>query len=135
MEAASQAEDYARTRVQFGAPLVRIPMVRASLAAQAGAAATSIAEVLQADGESGTRAAAALRGNCERAISVCAAALQSHGGYGYLREFGVEGLLRDAVSLRAAAGVLAATRRAATAWAPADGAEAIPFFAQEVAKI
>ena len=34
-----------------------------------------------------------------------AAALQSHGGYGYLTEYPVERMLRDAVSLRAACGV------------------------------
>jgi alkylation response protein AidB-like acyl-CoA dehydrogenase len=134
-EAADQADQYARTRVQFGAPLVQIPMVRAALAAQAGDAGTSIAEVLQADGQSVTRAAAALRGNCERAISVCAAALQSHGGYGYLREFGIEGLLRDAISLRAAAGVLASTRRTSRAWEPPGSAEAVPFFVQEELKV
>jgi alkylation response protein AidB-like acyl-CoA dehydrogenase len=39
----------------------------------------------------------------DRAVGVTLDAVQLHGGYGYLREYGVEGLARDAVSLRAAA--------------------------------
>ncbi|MET0885541.1 MAG: acyl-CoA dehydrogenase family protein, partial [Mycetocola sp.] len=39
---------------------------------------------------------------CDAAIDVASAALQVHGGYGYLKEYSPERLLRDAVSLRGA---------------------------------
>jgi alkylation response protein AidB-like acyl-CoA dehydrogenase len=41
--------------------------------------------------------------------------VQSHGGYGYMTEYRVEGLLRDAVSLRAAARATESARAAARA--------------------
>jgi alkylation response protein AidB-like acyl-CoA dehydrogenase len=40
------------------------------------------------------------------AVRLCLDAIQLFGGYGYLREFPVEGLLRDAISLRAMAAVV-----------------------------
>ena len=102
IEAAEQSLEYARSRIQFGAALTALPTVRQSLFGQAGQAADSLAVLLSPDPPSPVHAAAALAENCARAVSVAAAAVQSHGGYGYLAEYGVERLLRDAVSLRAA---------------------------------
>jgi alkylation response protein AidB-like acyl-CoA dehydrogenase len=114
-EACAQAAlAYAGSRVQFGAPLTELPTVRSSLLAQASAAravlATSITTGLDAPD-----VAAALAPAFDLAIDVAAAAVQSHGGYGYMAEYLVEGLLRDAVSLRAASRATEAGRAAALA--------------------
>jgi alkylation response protein AidB-like acyl-CoA dehydrogenase len=115
-EACAQAAlAYAGSRVQFGAPLTELPTVRSSLLAQSAAAravlATSIATGLDAP----DAAAAALAPAFDLAIDVAAAGVQSHGGYGYMAEYLVEGLLRDAVSLRAACRATEAGRAAALA--------------------
>ena len=101
LEAAKRGATYARARIQFGAPLTALPTVRAALFEQAHKATDALTLAL-CTAPTPWRAAAALAGNCERAISVAASAVQTHGGYGYLVEYEVERLLRDAVSLRAA---------------------------------
>ncbi len=112
-EAAAQtALAYSRTRVQFGAPLTELPTVQTSLSAQATGARTALSAAVAADLDRPEEVAAALAPLCETAIDVAAAALESHGGYGYMAEYGVEGLLRDAVSLRAAARAVESTRSA-----------------------
>lgn len=73
----------------------------------------SLDSALVAEVPNPDRAASILRDNCERAISVAADSLLSHGGYGYLLEYDVERMVRDAVSLRAATGAYAAFRRSA----------------------
>ena len=45
------------------------------------------------------------------AVAVCADAIQLHGGYGYIAEYGVERLMRDAISARART-IAAVLRRA-----------------------
>jgi alkylation response protein AidB-like acyl-CoA dehydrogenase len=102
VEAAERSLEYSHSRIQFGAPLTALPTVRQSLFDQAGMASESLALALGSDMMSPVRAASALTHNCARAIAVAAAAVQSHGGYGYLAEYDVERLLRDAISLRAA---------------------------------
>ncbi|MGQ4598913.1 acyl-CoA dehydrogenase family protein [Nocardia sp. R6R-6] len=120
IEAAERSLEYSRTRIQFAAPLTELPTVRASLFDQAGQATDALALALGAE-PSPLRAAAVLAGNCERAIATATAAVQSHGGYGYLAEYGIERLLRDAVSLRAATGALAGARSgAAVLTGPSD---------------
>ncbi|MFJ3804711.1 acyl-CoA dehydrogenase family protein [Streptomyces sp. NPDC090088] len=116
-EAAHQSTSYAQQRVQFGAPLVALPTVRQSLLRQLGAAASSLAATLAADSSDSRLAAAILDENCERAIEVAAAAVQSLGGYGYLAEYGVERLLRDAISLRAATAAAAGARSVSLSFA------------------
>ncbi|SDG82745.1 acyl-CoA dehydrogenase family protein [Microbacterium pygmaeum] len=113
--AAEGALEYSRERVQFGAALTALPTVRAALVEQSSGAVESIALVLTASPSRADRAAAVLRDNCERAISIAGAALQSHGGYGYLDDYDVERLLRDAVSLRAATGASTVLHRVANA--------------------
>ncbi len=103
--AADAARAYARERHQFGGPLTAIATVRASLLEQvAGVAALAPAARGRLDD---LAAGIVARAACEAAISTSAAALQSHGGYGYLAEYPAERHLRDAVSLRAAADVAA----------------------------
>ncbi|WP_219414224.1 acyl-CoA dehydrogenase family protein [Pseudonocardia nigra] len=113
-EAAAQAAlTYSATRVQFGAPLTELPTVRGSLSAQAAAARAVLTTSIGTDLDHPYAAAAALGPAFDLAVDVAAGAVQSHGGYGYMTEYLVEGLLRDAVSLRAAARAAEATRSAA----------------------
>lgn len=104
LECAERSLTYARGRIQFGAPLTRLPTVRSALFRQAQTANDSLTLALNSV-PSPMAAVATLAGNCERAIEAAAGAVQSHGGYGYLAEYTVERLLRDAISLRAASGV------------------------------
>lgn len=106
--AAEAALDYSATRKQFGAPLTALPTVRDSLFGSSGVAAVLLRQVHQNAGATPWQAAAVLDAACEAAIDVAARAVQSHGGYGYLTEYPVERLLRDAVSLRAACDTTAA---------------------------
>ncbi|MFF5110325.1 acyl-CoA dehydrogenase family protein [Streptosporangium sp. NPDC000509] len=130
--AADAAAAYAAERHQFGGPLTDLPTVRQSLLDQAMRTSVALAMAFAADesdgdgegdrGDNGgggvggvggvegsVRTLAAVRHACDAAIEVAAAALQSHGGYGYLAEYPVERHLRDAVSLRAATDTQAAT--------------------------
>jgi len=111
--AADAALAYSAGRVQFGAPLTALVAVRASLLAQVGAARAASGASLTTSLAQPMEAAAALSAACDLAIDVAASSLQSHGGYGYMSEYVIEGLLRDAVSLRAASGALDAGRLAA----------------------
>ena len=99
--AADDAADYASGRRQFGAALTAIPTVRQSLLGQATRSAIALGAVL-AVADDAVQTLAIVREACDGAIDVAAAALQSHGGYGYLTEYSAERRLRDAVSLRAA---------------------------------
>jgi alkylation response protein AidB-like acyl-CoA dehydrogenase len=113
--AAHAALTYSAERVQFGAPLTQLPTVQASLGAQVDGARRLLRTALGADLGDPVAAAAALAPILEDALDVAAAALQSHGGYGYMAEYAAEGLLRDLVSLRAASGSLDERRWAAAA--------------------
>ncbi|NGP07780.1 acyl-CoA dehydrogenase [Rhodococcus sp. 14C212] len=118
--AADAAAAYAADRRQFGDALTAIPTVRHSLLGQATGSVVALAPAL---GDSDpVHAFAAARHACDNAIDVAAAALQSHGGYGYLTEYSAERRLRDAVSLRAAVdtqGAAVATARALAGLPPA----------------
>jgi len=107
--AAEEAVSYAGGRVQFGGPLTALPIVRQSLLTQMSGATVALASALGAPAEP-VAALAAARSACDTAIEVSAAALQSHGGYGYLTEYAAERHLRDAVSLRAASDLTVAER-------------------------
>lgn len=115
--AAAASAGYTQERVQFGAALTALPTVRSSLASQDADAMAAIDAVLSETCRGADHAAGVLRDNCERALSVSADAVLSHGGYGYLHEYDVERLVRDAVSLRAATGAHSAFRRAADRFA------------------
>jgi alkylation response protein AidB-like acyl-CoA dehydrogenase len=103
---------YTAERHQFGGPLTNIPTVRQGLLEQASTLAVVLRAVLAPIGTE-VEAWAVLQSATEAAIDVAAAALQAHGGYGYLTEYGVERRLRDAVSLRAAAGAQPTARSTA----------------------
>lgn len=114
-EAAAQtARDYSRQREQFGAPLIELPTVRASLADQATTVRRLLRSTLSADPDDLVGAAAALGPVLDDAFAVVSAAVQSLGGYGYMAEYVVEGMLRDLVSLRAVSQATEEGRWAAT---------------------
>ncbi|MFO6453090.1 MULTISPECIES: acyl-CoA dehydrogenase family protein [unclassified Aeromicrobium] len=97
--AADGAATYAGERHQFGGPLLDLASVRASVEAQRDRVRVDLAALLGADTPA---AAAAVAGAATgHAVETAAAALQVHGGYGYLTEYAPERHLRDAVSLRA----------------------------------
>lgn len=112
--ATDAAADYAADRHQFGGPLTAIPTVRQSMLGQATRSIVTLNAVLAA-GNDPIHALAVVRDACDGAIDVAAAALQSHGGYGYLTEYSTERRLRDAVSLRAAVDTQGAAVAAARA--------------------
>jgi alkylation response protein AidB-like acyl-CoA dehydrogenase len=118
---AQAALAYSSSRVQFGAPLTELPTVRGSLSRQAGAARSLLTTVVAQGLDDPTAAAATLDRVCDETVDVAAAAVQAHGGYGYMAEYAVEGLLRDAVSLRAAARAQDAARRGARGLVGAHG--------------
>ncbi|WP_020500586.1 acyl-CoA dehydrogenase family protein [Sciscionella marina] len=110
--ATAAAADYAAQRHQFGAALTAIPTVRLSLLDQAARATVPLAAAFAA-ADDPVQTLTIARQACDDAVEAAAAALQSHGGYGYLTEYGAERRLRDAVSLRAAADTEGAARTAA----------------------
>lgn len=113
VEAASRSLDYSNRRLQFGGPLTQMPTVRRSLFEQASAAFTALTIAIRTSDENHLAGAMALHQNCEFAITVGLSAIQSLGGYGYLVEYRVEGILRDALSLRSATGASDVRRQAA----------------------
>ncbi len=93
---------YARTRKQFGQAIGRFEAVQFKLAdmatdLHAGRLLAYDAARVRDDAQRGRMAAAMAKLFCsEAAVRHCLAAIQVHGGYGYMREYQVERLLRDA---------------------------------------
>ena len=94
--------DYAGQRRQFGSALLTFAGMRAILAEMQLRVSTVDAlleQVLDTGTTAGVLELAATAGRA--AVDVTIDAIQVHGGYGYVDEYPVAGLLRDAVSLRA----------------------------------
>jgi alkylation response protein AidB-like acyl-CoA dehydrogenase len=93
---------YTKSRTQFGQPIARFEAVQFKLAdmatdLRAGRLLAYDAARLREDPQRGRLAAAMAKLFCsEAAVRHCLAAIQVHGGYGYMREYQVERLLRDA---------------------------------------
>ncbi|MEU5264781.1 acyl-CoA dehydrogenase [Amycolatopsis sp. NPDC021455] len=98
--AVDAASAYAAQRHQFGGPLAALPVVRASLTDQVQRTAV-LTHAVFAGAPDSLGAIAVARLGFDLALDVADAALQVHGGYGYLREYRIERSLRDALSLRA----------------------------------
>ncbi|WP_327725593.1 acyl-CoA dehydrogenase family protein [Streptomyces europaeiscabiei] len=97
------AETYAGERRQFGSAIGTFAGLRAILAEMRIRVRTVDAMLDGAvAGDLGTAELLAQAGRT--AVDVCLDAIQVHGGYGYIDEYPVAGLLRDAVSLRARGG-------------------------------
>jgi alkylation response protein AidB-like acyl-CoA dehydrogenase len=115
-EAMARALKYAEERLQFGAPLTALPTVRHDLTLHTSRTAAAWASIA---GSGAPRPAGPLLSSCcETAIAATAAAIQIHGGYGYLTEYGIERLARQALSLRAAVDASGALRAASNSLAP-----------------
>ncbi|WP_027931070.1 acyl-CoA dehydrogenase family protein [Amycolatopsis thermoflava] len=123
--AADDAAGYTAVRRQFGKALRDIPAVRMSLFGQAARAAAALTAATSVPYDH-LAAVAIARECCETAIEVAAAALQSHGGYGYLAEYPAERRLRDAISLRAAADTSGPAGAAARVLTGASPVTALP---------
>lgn len=119
--AQEHAVPYARERRQFGRAIAGFDAIRLEIADMALRLTGARALVHAAAGHAGpegsagapglaTLAAAARLVAGEAASAVTAKAVQLFGGYGYMREYPVEKLLRDAVSLEAVAGPAEALR-------------------------
>lgn len=100
-QALDETLEYTSSRVQFGNPLTHLPTMRASLLDQFAKVTVSLSNTLNPVHEPAAAHAAASVA-LESAVQCAAAALQAHGGYGYLTEYPAERRLRDAISLRAA---------------------------------
>ncbi|MBM4119021.1 acyl-CoA dehydrogenase [bacterium] len=100
--ALAEARRYAGQREQFGSPIGRFQsvqwqLVEMALQVEAARLLTYRAAVEQAAGRSVAMAASMAKLYASRAAVFCAEkAVQVHGGYGYLRDFKVERLFRDA---------------------------------------
>jgi alkylation response protein AidB-like acyl-CoA dehydrogenase len=102
--AVDTAADYVAAREQFGAPLLALPTIAETVFHARAAVTAAFDRVLAvAAAPSPEGAQAALRTAFAAAMPAAVAAVQLHGGYGYLREYPVERAMRDLVSLRAAA--------------------------------
>lgn len=106
------SEQYAGERRQFGAPIGSFAGLRAILAEMRhrvdvvrGLLERALLErALAAEGdESDVRVLEVSAAAGRAVVQVAIDAIQVHGGYGYIEEYPVAGLLPDAVSLRAAA--------------------------------
>lgn len=98
----TKAAAYLADRQAFGGPLLDEPTIRFTLADMATALETSrillwrAASALDADDpEKVTLCAMAKRYVTDACYDVADQALQLHGGYGYLREYGLEKIVRD----------------------------------------
>ena len=95
------ARDYARQRVTFGKPIIEhqaIAFRLADMATKIAAARQMVlhaAELREAGRPCLTEASMAKLFASETAEAVCSAAIQIHGGYGYLADFPVERIYRD----------------------------------------
>jgi alkylation response protein AidB-like acyl-CoA dehydrogenase len=97
-----KAGAYVRERVAFGSPLLDEPTIRFTLADMATGLETSrmmlwrAASALDADDPDKVELCAmAKRYVTDTCFEVADKALQLHGGYGYLREYGLEKIVRD----------------------------------------
>jgi acyl-CoA dehydrogenase len=94
--------DYARQREAFGRPIGRFQVIRHKFAEmatkiEASRSLTYHALRLFADGDDPIREVTMAKLFTQRAmVEVASECMQIHGGYGYMREYGIERVLRDA---------------------------------------
>lgn len=101
--AVAAAQSYATVRRQFGAALESFAGLRAivsDMEVKARAARALLDHALDTPGDPGAHLALAATAG-RAAVDIAVDAIQVHGGYGYIDEYPVAGLLRDALSLRA----------------------------------
>lgn len=106
---------YTNQRQQFGAPIASFTGLRA-VVGRAYAESRRTRELLHAHakGALSGSVADALSSAADATLNCAVEAVQTHGGYGYIDEFGITKMFADAVSLRArAADAVEAWRRSA----------------------
>ncbi|MEU4453067.1 acyl-CoA dehydrogenase family protein [Nocardioides sp. NPDC023903] len=119
--AVRESETYVVERHQFGVPIGSFAGLRA-LVADMDLKVKGARALLDAALDRGsTETVSATAGRA--AVETCIAAIQAHGGYGYIDEYPLAELLRDAISVQARAGGrrLHIARVAARALGPRDG--------------
>jgi alkylation response protein AidB-like acyl-CoA dehydrogenase len=101
--ALDEAVKYTRDRKQFGQSVSRFQMVRGMIAEMAVKVESSrsllyrAVEAIEADPVQGRTLASMAKMLCsDTAMSVATDAVQLHGGYGYLEDYPVERMMRDA---------------------------------------
>lgn len=101
--AVTLTQSYVNERIQFGVPIGSFAGLRA-LVADMDLKACAIEALLDASLDA-PRASDTVSATAGRAaLEICIGAIQAHGGYGYIDEYPIAGLLRDAISLQARAG-------------------------------
>ena len=102
LAAYNDAAAYAGQRVQFGKPINAnqgIQWYLADMATTTEAAllmTVNAAKIRDEGGNCGCEAAMAKYFASENAVKVCDKALQLHGGYGYMKDYAIERMYRDA---------------------------------------
>jgi alkylation response protein AidB-like acyl-CoA dehydrogenase len=105
-----RALDYTKQRIQFGKKIGQFQVVRHKLAQmaihveQARSLTYRAASLLDTGQKDTILSAAAKLCACNAALHVAYEAIQLHGGYGYMTEYGVERFYRDAKMLQIIAG-------------------------------
>ncbi len=101
--ALTQAQSYMQERKQFGKPIASFQALQFKLADMATelVAARQMVRLAASKLDAGARAASTYSAMAKRfatdaGFNVCNDALQLHGGYGYIREYPLERLMRDA---------------------------------------
>ena len=98
-----ETQGYVQERHQFGVPIGSFAGLRALVAGMVLRVEPARAQLdLALTGSAPEDTVAALAGRA--AVDNCLDAVQAHGGYGYMAEYPVADLLRDAVSLQARSG-------------------------------
>ena len=104
------AVDYSRQRKQFGLPISKFELIQEKIANMyVGIEASRLLiykslHALQKDKRKNREAAAAIMFSAETSTKTALDAIQIMGGYGYMKEFRVEKLMRDAKLLEIGAG-------------------------------
>ena len=104
--ALEEAVAYSKNRIQFGKPICKnqgLSWYLADMATRVEAARLLTLEAADArmKGKNATKAAAMAKYYAaETATYVCDLALQIHGGYGYMKDYAIERMYRDARILR-----------------------------------
>ncbi|OZF07798.1 hypothetical protein CH300_05125 [Rhodococcus sp. 15-1154-1] len=97
-----ESQSYVLGRHQFGVPIGSFAGLRALLAEMDLRVRKTEALLLRALDDDSSSPVSAVAGRA--AVAVCIDAVQAHGGYGYIDEYPIAGLLRDAISIQSRAG-------------------------------
>jgi hypothetical protein len=101
--AVASTSQYVLERHQFGVPIGSFAGLRALVAGMT-LKAEGLQALLEASAEHGSPSESVSAVAGRAAVDICIDAIQAHGGYGYIDEYPLAGLLRDAISLQARAG-------------------------------